>query len=105
MKPYEDGVIEIGNLRSKPQWEEIPVAANMPKVELRKAFEEQGALYALFWKQTGDEFSVVADYENPRDRGRRLTMRGDGESFVKLLRPNLPALASTKRNFMGLQLP
>jgi hypothetical protein len=83
---FEDGVLEFGNLRSSPQWATLPNAPIMPKVQLRQAFEELGALYALFWSLEGDVFRVKADYESPRDRKTRLMLRGDGNSFTKVSR-------------------
>ena len=82
MLPFEDGVIEIGNMRKLPQWSSIPRAPTMPKAQLRKAFEDLGALYAMYWRQDGDELRVIADYENPRETQRRKALRGDGSSFV-----------------------
>ena len=32
------------------------------------------------------ELKVVADYENPRDKARRIALRGDGASFTGLSR-------------------
>ena len=88
--PFEAGVIEFGNARSMKhkQWTEIPKAPTMPKAQLRKAFEDLGALYALYWEADFEknEMRVIADYENPRDVQIRKTMRGDGESFVKISR-------------------
>ena len=84
MIPFEDGVVEFGALTSA--WERVPVAPSMPKRVLRKAFEELGALYAIFWSLEKDELRVTADYENPDDAKRRLQLRGDGESFVKISR-------------------
>jgi len=84
--PFEDGVLEFGNLADSPQWEDVPRAPLMPKAPLRKAFEDLGALYALFWKLDGDKFTVAADYENPRDVSKRQMLRGDDESFVKISR-------------------
>ncbi len=50
MMPFEAGVIEFGNTRSLPQWDAIPAAPLMPKAPLRKAFEDLGALYTVYWK-------------------------------------------------------
>jgi len=86
--PFEDGVLEIGNVASSPQWGTIPDAPVLPKKDLRRAFEELGALYALFWQpsENGEQLNVIADYENPTDVKRRLAIRGDGESFTKVSR-------------------
>ena len=56
----------------------------MPKRTLRKAFEELGALYTIFWSLDGDEFKVIANYETREEIKRRKQLRGDDESFVKI---------------------
>jgi hypothetical protein len=86
MLPFEAGVIEFGNTRSRPQWASLPRAPNMPKPQLRKAFEDLGALYAMYWKLEGNHLRVIADYENPRETQLRKALRGDGESFIKISR-------------------
>merc|ERR1719460_2212179 len=40
--PFEDGVVEFGT------------TAPMPKETIRRAFEELGALYVLYWKKSAD---------------------------------------------------
>ena len=82
MIPFEDGVVEIG--RKVPLWDGVPVCASMPKRTLRKAFEELGALYAVYWSLEGDEFKVIANYETREEIKRRKQLRGDDESFVKI---------------------
>ena len=83
---FEDGVIEFGNARTSEQWDTIPTAPTVPKAPLRRAFEDLGALYAMVWEENGTELKVVADYENPRDKARRIALRGDGASFTGLSR-------------------
>ena len=83
---FEDGVIEFGNARTSEQWDAIPTAPTVPKAPLRRAFEDLGALYAMVWEENGTELKVVADYENPRDKARRIALRGDGASFTGLSR-------------------
>jgi len=82
--PFEGGVVEFGNAKKSVTWADIPEAPVVPKQELRKAFEELGALYALFWELDGDKLKVVGEYENPRDKKTRLQLRGDGKSFPSL---------------------
>ena len=54
--PFEDGVIEFGNVRdTSVQWDAIPPAPAIPKGELRRAFEELGALYVLYWELGDDD--------------------------------------------------
>ena len=88
MEPFEAGVIEYGNTRSREQWASIPAAPVMPKAQLRKAFEDLGALYAIYWKadRATGKLRVIADYENPRETALRKALRSDGESFVKISR-------------------
>ena len=86
MLPFEDGVIEFGNTVGDPQWDGIPPAPTIPKAQLRRAFEDLGALYAMYWEEDGGMLRVVADYENPRDATIRRSLRADGLSFVKLSR-------------------
>ena len=81
---YEGGVIETGT-EAGTSWRFRPVAPKIPKAEMRKAFEELGALYVAFWApdpSTGD-FTMHADYETPRGSALRARLRGDGDSFVK----------------------
>jgi predicted membrane chloride channel (bestrophin family) len=84
--PFEDGVVEFGTVSTATQWTEVPKVPSMPKRTLRKAFEDLGALYCVYWGLDGTEFTVKADYENPRDAMRRKQLRGDGESFFKISR-------------------
>lgn len=96
--PYEDGVIEFGNCKSSQPWLEIPQAPSMPKMALRKAFEELGALYAMLWRLEGDTLRVIGHFEAPREKARQKQMRGDGESFVgisRTVRRRPPPCAST----------
>lgn len=83
MIPFEDGVVEFGTTCTSV-WQGVPPAPSMPKRVLRKAFEELGALYAIYWAREGDDFNVQASYENPTDVIRRKSLRGDGESFVSI---------------------
>jgi len=82
--PFEGGVVEFGNAKRSVTWAGIPDAPTIPKKELRKAFEELGALYALYWELDGDKFRVAGEYENPRDKKTRMQLRGDGKSFPSL---------------------
>ena len=87
MMPFEDGVLEFGNTIKKDQWDHIPEAPVIPKPQLRQAFEDLGALYAVYWKSDADgNLNVIADYENPNDVKIRLALRNDGNSFVKVSR-------------------
>ena len=60
------------------------------KKDLRKAFQEFGALYAMYWALDGDEFVATGDYENPSEKAMQQRIRGDGETFVKLSRELKP---------------
>jgi putative membrane protein len=87
LMPFEDGVIEFGNARTSKQWDAIPSAPTVPKAPLRRAFEDLGALYAIVWSEDAEgTLRVVGDYENPRDKARRVSLRGDGQSFTGLSR-------------------
>ena len=35
---------------------------------MRRAFEELGALYVIFWSRDGERYRVAADYEVPSMR-------------------------------------
>ena len=86
MIPYEDGVLEFGNSAKHEQWPGIPSAPLIPKQNLRQAFEDLGALYAIYWKVDGTSLNVAAEYENPNDVKKRLQLRNDGNSFTKVSR-------------------
>ena len=83
--PFEGGVLEFGNAKESVVWDGIPDTPTIPKAELRKAFEELGALYAMYWRLDDDgKFRVAGEYENPRDKKTRLRLRGDGSSFPSI---------------------
>lgn len=83
--PWEDGVVEYGTCTSlSDQWKAVPDSPIIPKAVTRRAFEEIGALYVLFWKSDGENFRVNADYETPASVAARLRRRGDGISFPSL---------------------
>lgn len=86
VQPFEDGVIEIGNMGSSPQWTAMPAAPIMPKPQLRKAFSQLGAKYAIVWllDASGSVLTVAADYESPDDKKTTGLLRGDGQTFTKL---------------------
>jgi hypothetical protein len=86
LAPFEDGVVEYGNMASSPQWDSIALTPVMPKKVLRKAFEELGAKYALFWQLEGSDLKVKAEYESPSDKKTTGLLRGDGSSFTKISR-------------------
>jgi predicted membrane chloride channel (bestrophin family) len=80
---YEDGVIEYGTTTaSATQWARMPEVPTLPKDVMRKAFEELGALYLIYWRQDGSVFRVAADYEVPSSVNSRLRRRSDGVSFI-----------------------
>jgi predicted membrane chloride channel (bestrophin family) len=81
--PYEDGVIEYGTTTaSSISWSRLPAVPTLPKTVMRKAFEELGALYLIYWRQDGDSFRVAADYEVASSVNARLRRRSDGVSFI-----------------------
>jgi hypothetical protein len=83
--PFEDGVLEFGNSKSAAQWPSIPTSVPMPKRELRRAFEDLGASYAMWWAlEDNDELKVRATYENPREMSKLIQLRNDGETFTKI---------------------
>ena len=82
---YEGGVVETGTSTGM-NWQTRPIVPIMPKAEMRKAFEELGALYAVFWAQgpaSGDDYVMQASYEAPSGTALLSRLRGDGDSFVK----------------------
>ena len=55
---YEGGVLETGT-EVGANWQARPLVPIMPKAEMRKAFEELGALYVTYWVHTADSNSDV----------------------------------------------
>ena len=52
MLSYEFGVIEYGTtISSSTMWGEMPIPSVVPRADIRKAFEELGALYCIFWQE------------------------------------------------------
>lgn len=66
-KPVKGGVLEFGTTTGPETatWEAMPDCPDLPKDEMRKAFEELGAVYVLFWQLRGENFAVTADYVIP----------------------------------------
>ena len=82
---YEGGVLETGT-STGTNWQTRPVVPIMPKAEMRKAFEELGALYAVYWAEgpaSGGDYVMQASYEAPAGTALLSRLRGDGDSFVK----------------------
>jgi len=86
--PFEGGVLEYGtsNGRATADWKELPECPTMPKTTMRKAFENLGASYCLFWERDGDEFVCIADFLTESRRKALAQVRGDGKSFASVSR-------------------
>jgi hypothetical protein len=82
--PMEGGVMEFGTSEGPctADWEELPKCPTMPKVEIRKGFENLGASYCLFWQNRNMEFSVVAEYTTGARVEALKQMRGDDKTFA-----------------------
>lgn len=84
-EPYEGGVIEYGTGvgPATAEWSERPTAPIMPKAEMRKAFEELGALYVMFWaKDADDMIRPHASFNSPKAVALQSKIRSDGDSFL-----------------------
>jgi len=83
MKPTEGGVIEFGTLKGgSKSWSEMPDVPDLPKAEMKKAFDEIGAVYMCFWQKQGETYFITGGYELP-ERCRALkSYRGDDETFA-----------------------
>merc|ERR1712130_1016520 len=90
--PVEGGVLEYGTHRNGAAWgEKMPICPDMPKLEMKRAFED-GATYTMFWKKDGDDFTVMADYVLPERTQALRRERGDDETFCSVSRRvRLPA--------------
>ena len=65
-EPYEFGVVEYGTtVSSRVRWGEMPTPPVVPRAQIRKAFEELGALYCIFWQEEGGRIVAKADFESP----------------------------------------
>ena len=81
--PFEDGVVEFGTTAaSATQWDAMPQVPTLPKEVMRRAFEELGALYVIYWARDGERYRVAADYEVPSSVNARLRRRSDGASII-----------------------
>jgi len=82
--PMEGGVMEFGtsNGPNTADWKELPKCPTMPKVEMRKGFENLGASYCLFWQNRNMEYSVVAEYTTEARKQALKESRGDDKTFA-----------------------
>mmetsp|Transcript_89204 Transcript_89204/g.144509 ORF Transcript_89204/g.144509 Transcript_89204/m.144509 type:complete len:423 (+) Transcript_89204:3-1271(+) len=82
--PFEGGILEFGtsNGPSTADWTEMPANVNMPKAAMRRAFENLGASYSIFWQLQGNEFKAIADYTTESRRKALQQVRGDDKSFA-----------------------
>ena len=81
-KTEGDGAVSVDEIISQ-----VP---NLPKDVIRRAIEELGAVYLMYWKRDGDTLRVAADYEVPSSvtssaRSRPSRIHAARQSF--LLRP------------------
>jgi len=81
--PFEGGVLEFGTSQgaATADWAAMPEVPTMPKEIMRKAFENLGASYALYWAREGDEFVPRADFTTASRKTSPATVRGDDKTF------------------------
>jgi len=105
--PVECGVLEFGtsNDGSTADWGgEAPQCPEMPKAEMKHAFDEDEAKYVMFWEKKGDSFEVTADFLIPERLRALRNQRGDDKTFCSESRGyKLPAdgdgyMATTARS-------
>jgi hypothetical protein len=80
---FESGILEFGTSSgpSTADWVEMPKCPTMPKAAMRRAFENLGATYTLFWEKQGDKFVAIADYTTDARKAELKQSRGDDKSF------------------------
>lgn len=83
--PFEDGVLEYGASigDSTAVWSKMPECPTMPKKEMRKAFENIGAKYVMFWSNASGDgyFRAIATYVTPERVRALANKRGDNKTF------------------------
>ena len=81
---FESGILEFGNSAdpSTADWAEMPKCPTLPKAAMRRAFENLGATYALFWEKQGNKFIAVADYTTDARKAELQKSRGDEKLFA-----------------------
>jgi hypothetical protein len=86
--PVLGGVVEFGTSAGPEtaSWTEMPDCPEMPKLEMRKAFDELGAVYVIFWQVSGESFVVSADYVTPDHERTMRNRHGSDVSFCSLSR-------------------
>jgi hypothetical protein len=81
MIPMEGGIMEYGT--SEGGWSSVPTAPTMPKVDMRRGFENFGASYCLFWqKQANGYYSAVAEHTTDERKAALRKARGDDKTFA-----------------------
>ena len=83
--PMEGGVMEYGTSEGActQDWDELPVCPTMPKAEMRKAYENLGASYSLFWQnKDGANFEVVAEHTTDSRKDALKKVRQDDKTFA-----------------------
>mmetsp|Transcript_48369 Transcript_48369/g.121881 ORF Transcript_48369/g.121881 Transcript_48369/m.121881 type:complete len:678 (-) Transcript_48369:9-2042(-) len=86
--PVLGGVVEFGTSvgSETASWADMPDCPEMPKLEMRKAFDELGAVYVIFWQLSGDSYVVAADYVTPDHERTMRNRHGNDVSFCSLSR-------------------
>ena len=82
--PYEDGVVECGTTVNSPGQPTLPTPPTLPKEVMRRAFEELGALYMLYWARDGNTYRVEGSYEGEASYNARRRRRSDGVSYISI---------------------
>jgi len=87
-KPVKGGVLEFGTTTGPEtaSWETAPECPDLPKDEMRRAFEELGAVYVLFWQLRGENFVVTADYVIPEHEQAMKRRYNNNVSFASASR-------------------
>mmetsp|Transcript_110024 Transcript_110024/g.354872 ORF Transcript_110024/g.354872 Transcript_110024/m.354872 type:complete len:656 (-) Transcript_110024:242-2209(-) len=87
-KPVKGGVLEFGT-SSGPEtatWRDMPPCPDLPKDEMKKALEDLGAAYLVFWQLHGDHYEVTAEFATP-DHERAIRDRyGEDDTFASVSR-------------------
>jgi hypothetical protein len=81
---FESGILEFGTSAgpSTADWAEMPKCPTLPKAAMRRAFENLGATYALYWEKQGDKFIATADYTTDARKAEMKQKRGDDKVFA-----------------------
>jgi len=100
MKATEGGVIEFGTAKGSTSWAAMPDVPDLPKAEMKKAFDDIGAVYMCFWQKQGETYFITGGFELPERRRALKGYRGDEETF-----PVFQQLDASGKLRAGVSLP